>query len=445
MTRKRSIVWSYYKDICPKSVVCVLCKDILFKHEQGSTTRMWRHLRTQHPTEAIMAAQRESQRTDNVFSREQEPVEIDEAQVEVELEEENPDAVTVNQNEVDSAINGILVAVKRDEPVKETPAETTVEVNEQQCPAGQYPRRSLIWKHFKPLPDLNAAQCQICKKKIMCTEGRTSNLYRHMAKTHPHVNPRSGGIVNEADRNSDSRGVLEADRGEPVEEAGQEKEKVVVENPLSSRSTMHRRSSVWKHFKPLGSPDVAQCLICKKTIRCIDGKTSNLHRHISKSHPKASRQAAKVLKPTKPSSPSDTSSNLQEPCPMEVMDNEDITDEVNDSKVTSAERRILKREQELIEALRRTQREEAKALEHQRELIESLRGVNAREAAMEKKQIESLRRAQQEEAKDLMRQREELETERAEQQKRREELEQEKKQLLMFCQEPPIPALVSQP
>ncbi|XP_061622118.1 zinc finger BED domain-containing protein [Phyllopteryx taeniolatus] len=445
MTRKRSGVWDYFNDVCPESVVCLLCRTSMFKHEQGSTTRMLRHLRTQHPTEAAaMAAKKQGRGTTIVSSVGMQPMETGEAQVEVELEEGYSDLATVNEDDIDSAINGILVAVQGGEPVKERPKEAVVAVVRGELPSsGKCHRRSLIWKHFEPLGSLNAAQCLICKKKIMCSEGKTSNLYRHMSKTHPQVNPRGGKAVNEADTDSEMNGIIGADQGECVGER-QEEEKVMIENLLSSTSKCHRRSSIWKLFEPLGSLDAAQCLLCKKKMKCPDGKTSNLHRHMSKTHPQVHRRAGKALKLTKPSSPSQISSVLQETCPVELTDEGEIADVIQVSKATAAERRIFRRERELIEALRRTQREEAKALEHQRELIESLRAVNAREAAAEKKQIESLRRTQQDEAKDLMRQREELETESAEQKRRWEELEQEKKQLLLLCNEPAAPTLVSQ-
>lgn len=88
------------------------------------------------------------------------------------------------------------------------------------------------------------------------------------------------------------------------------------------------------------------------------------------------------------------------------------------------QKRMFKKERELIQALRRTQKEEARALEHQRELLEKLRAANAREAAADREEIESLRKAQQEEAKELNAQREELQREKAELQKKWEELQQ---------------------
>lgn len=89
-------------------------------------------------------------------------------------------------------------------------------------------------------------------------------------------------------------------------------------------------------------------------------------------------------------------------------------------------------EQQLIESLRRAQREEAQALEHQREQLEKLRAVSAREAAAEREQIELLRKTQQEEAKYLSRQKEELQKEKAKVQEKWEELQQEREKLALF-------------
>lgn len=103
------------------------------------------------------------------------------------------------------------------------------------------------------------------------------------------------------------------------------------------------------------------------------------------------------------------------------------------SKVSyEGEKRLFRRERELLESLRRMQREEARALEHQREQLEKQRAANAREAAAERGQIESLRKAQLEEAKDLSRLKEELQKEKAELQEKWEELQQEREKLLLF-------------
>lgn len=47
-------------------------------------------------------------------------------------------------------------------------------------------RRSLIWRLFEHLDNLNAARCRICMKKLH-KSGGISNLRRHLVKRHPNV------------------------------------------------------------------------------------------------------------------------------------------------------------------------------------------------------------------------------------------------------------------
>ncbi|XP_057699462.1 zinc finger BED domain-containing protein [Corythoichthys intestinalis] len=437
MTRKRSFVWDYFKDMSNELAMCLLCRIVLIKNEKGSTTRLLRHLRSQHSAEAAKAAKGEGRRRPFVPNTEQQPMEIDDAQVEVELEEGESDVIApAKQAEIDSALKGILVDVQEGEPIEESLAESDKVMVQAALPSsGKSKYNSLIWEHFKHLAELKAAKCLICKKIIKCPQDKSSNLFRHMSESHPEVNLKADKTVNEANVDSDVDVNPMANGVEFMEEK-RDKEKVQVENPLHSKNTCQRRSSIWKHFRILDNLDGAQCLICKKKLKCPDGKTSNLHRHMAKRHPEVHRSGGKAPEQTTPNSSSHTSNVDLETCPTEVTDNGAISDVLKVSRVTAAERRIYRRERELIEALRRTQKEEAKALEHQKELIESLRAVNAREAAAEKKEIESLRKAQQEEAKDLMRQREELETQRAEQRTKWEELEQERNRLLLLSNEP---------
>ncbi|XP_054627148.1 uncharacterized protein LOC129178696 isoform X2 [Dunckerocampus dactyliophorus] len=234
--------------------------------------------------------------------------------------------------------------------------------------------------------------------------------------------------VNDTDIDSALNGILVAAQGEPMEERT---EVVVVKNQLPSKTKSQRRSMIWRHFERLESSDGCQCLICNRKIKCSsEGSTSNLHRHMSKRHPHVNLQTGEVLKqsPLDTSSPTE-SKDLRKTCPAKVTKDVAVPDVLQVSQATAGEKRGFRRELELIDALRRAQRQEAQALEHQRELVEKLRAVNAREAAVEREQIESLRRAQQEEAKKLSRQREELETEKAALQRKWEELEQ-KEQLL---------------
>lgn len=47
-----------------------------------------------------------------------------------------------------------------------------------------------------------------------------------------------------------------------------------------------QRSMIWRHFERLDSLNAARCRICMKKLKCGKNSTSNLHRHMSKRHPK---------------------------------------------------------------------------------------------------------------------------------------------------------------
>ncbi|XP_061923750.1 uncharacterized protein LOC133663353 [Entelurus aequoreus] len=216
--------------------------------------------------------------------------------------------------------------------------------------------------------------------------------------------------VNDSDLDSSLNGILVAAQGEPMED--RIVEEVMVKNLLPSKTKSQRRSLIWRHFERLESLDTCQCLICNKKIKCSgEGSTSNLHRHISKLHPHVNLLSGEVL--NQPTSFHTKSEHRRKTCPAKVTKDVAVSDVLQVSQATAGERCLFRRELELIEALRRTQREEAQALVHQRELVEKLRAIGAREVTFEKEQIESLRRAQQEEAQHLSKLREELETEKA--------------------------------
>lgn len=65
-----------------------------------------------------------------------------------------------------------------------------------------------------------------------------------------------------------------------------------------------RRSVIWRHFERLESSEAAQCRICMRKLQCYDsGCTGNLHRHLSKRHPKVfSELGSNSLKQLSPDS-----------------------------------------------------------------------------------------------------------------------------------------------
>uniref|UniRef100_A0A3B5QWD2 Uncharacterized LOC102227966 n=1 Tax=Xiphophorus maculatus TaxID=8083 RepID=A0A3B5QWD2_XIPMA len=236
------------------------------------------------------------------------------------------------------------------------------------------------------------------------------------------------------------------------------KSKIQISKKMKGRlyKKSRRRSLIWRLFEHLDNLNAARCRICMKKLH-KSGGISNLRRHLVKRHPKVlSELLSTNHRPAVPSQDLNVASVSREsyigtePHPVEVRVEDDSSDVmtpsiepdaghiINDNpdslqeglaqEAFHSEVRVFERELELIEALRRTQREEAQALQQQRELLERLQTVGAREAAAERETIESLRKAQQEEADELIRQREEMEKEKAELRKKWEELYQEKKE-----------------
>ncbi|XP_074522382.1 uncharacterized protein LOC141787679 [Halichoeres trimaculatus] len=459
MVRKRSVVWGYFSTVNSESVQCLLCRCVVPKQAQGTTTPLLRHLRVKHPTEVVTKIR--TRLSEGTFKHENREMETDGEQfysVEVALEEDDSDNVTMkNEDEVNSAISGILEAGQAEQTTNEE-AISDLAVSRRRS------KRSLIWRHFDFLESSSAAQCHICMKKLQCSEGgSTSNLHRHMSKRHPGVfsqvlgngqNPQPSYPTQEsstaqntstppetvgptekrgfpdvsvedgdsdslttgidADINSAIDGILEAAQG-PAEQMMCSESRC---DPPTTRGRS-KRSLIWRHFERLENLDAAQCRICMKKLQCFEGgTTSNLHRHMSKRHPGVFSQLW-----TDGHNQSVNGGTQAPPVTVKAVKKRQCSGMLKLSKASEGQMRVFRRERELIEALRRAQREEAQALEQQRELIEKLRAVNAREAAAEREQIESLRKAQMEEAEDLCRQKEELQKEKAEFQKKLEELQ----------------------
>ncbi|XP_040893975.1 zinc finger BED domain-containing protein isoform X2 [Toxotes jaculatrix] len=448
---------------------------------------MLRHLRVKHPKE--VAKKCKGRAPENIPTNAHPEVDTDSKQfcsVEVSLEDGDSDIhTTMNESDISSGINGILEAAQGG------PAEqvTHGEASDGRPMRRSRHKRSLIWRHYEHLDSLNAARCRICMKKLQCFEGgSTSNLHRHMSKRHPEVfsrlvtdglnpppssqgsnahgdkstSPETAGAteqrrftvevaledgdsdihttMNESDISSGINGILEAAQGDPAEQEQVTHGEASDGRPM--RRNRHKRSLIWRHYERLDSLNAARCRICMKKLQCFEGSgTSNLRRHMSKRHPEVfSRLVANGLNPP----PSSQGSNAHgdkstSPETAGATEQRRFTGALKGSRACEGERRVLRRERELIEALRRTQKEEARALEQQRELLEKLQAAGAREAAAERETIESLRKAQEEEAKELSRQREELQKEKAELQKKTaelqkkwEELQQEREEHLLF-------------
>uniref|UniRef100_A0A672HY50 Uncharacterized LOC115388566 n=1 Tax=Salarias fasciatus TaxID=181472 RepID=A0A672HY50_SALFA len=311
-------------------------------------------------------------------------------------------------------------------------------------------KRSVVWEFFKST-ESGSVQCQLCRTYMLKqVRGSTTNMLKHVRTKHPaavsqridsmtdvpYITVLSSLVVEVSldDGDSDtvhslsetaSNGVLQSLAGDSSGII----QRVVVTN---CSPTGRKRSLIWNYFERLTEAGAACCHICSKQLQFSENSsTSNLRRHILKRHPKVfSELTASMQQPPRVKTPRD---------PIISMDTEEsfnTTEQIQPSGdvcpcFLSGARRVLRREQELIEALRRTQKEEARTLEHQRELLHKLRTAHAREVAAEKEGIELLRKTQQKEAEDLRRQREELKKEKEDLLRKWEEFREASKTILL--------------
>lgn len=307
-------------------------------------------------------------------------------------------------------------------------------------------KKSVVWGFFRRV-DKKSVQCLLCLGQVKHDQGQgtTTNLLRHLRLKHPateikkipgadHEDMETEGehfcsvevaledgddethtTGNEGDINSAINSILEAAQEGPAEQVTHEE--ASDHRPVTR--TYKKRSMIWRHFEVLDSLEAARCRICMKKLQRFEGgSTSNLHRHMSKRHPEIFSQLAGDGRTPPPCNSNANGDTLK---PSKTVGSTEIGALKLPNASTGA-KSAFRRQRELIEALRRAQKEEARALEHQRELLEKLRAVNAREAAAEREKIESLRKAQLEEANDLSRQREELQREKEEFHQKRQEV-----------------------
>lgn len=253
-------------------------------------------------------------------------------------------------------------------------------------------RRSVVWSFFKTV-DKESVQCLLCTGYLVKhDQGTTTNMLRHLRAKHPEVVKKIKGQVPEttcsdghqdmetdgeqfcsvevaledgdsdmittmtdADLKSAINGILEAAQGVPAEQTAHE----AASNGPPARPE-RKRSLIWRHYERLDSLDAARCRICMKKIQCFEGSsTSNLRRHMSKRHPDVFSELV-ANRQSSPPSHSSQASNVNgdaSKTPEAVMATEKrpVSGALKASRVSEAEKRVFKRERELIEALRKAQ------------------------------------------------------------------------------------------
>ncbi|XP_041916988.1 zinc finger BED domain-containing protein isoform X2 [Alosa alosa] len=182
-TRKRSIVWSFFKEEDDKQVVCLICMRTI--HHFGKTTNMLRHLRSEHPGEFSdfnfesivtgLTAKTARNTKNNISNGLVEAVMLGEP-------ERAPQENGIEDMEVHGVIEGILCASAGQGPSSDQNSELG---NADEVTVTTHSRkRSAVWMHYQKVDDEKKALCMLCKEKIQ-HQSSTSNLLRHLRKKHP--------------------------------------------------------------------------------------------------------------------------------------------------------------------------------------------------------------------------------------------------------------------
>ncbi|KAA0723262.1 hypothetical protein E1301_Tti005381 [Triplophysa tibetana] len=346
-------------------------------------------------------------------------------------------------------------------------------------------KRSIVWSFFQAEDDRRVL-CLLCMKTVLYF-GHTTNMLRHLRTKHPSdfssLDKRKPAPDAASKRNDSScvevtvlmdeqqvevesvgedgemdgaiRGILRAAAGEgtaegegPDEEGEAPADDGVVKDTQADDTPplipdTRKWSSVWVHYRKLGQEPRAMCLLCTEKIQ-HRSSTSNLIRHLQHKHPIEFAQlednSQKRSNKRKSENPGTCPSNQLSGPPTRSQIGSPRHD-VRTNSSTSLEKypgtkwsegvRILERERELTEALRRVQQEEGRSIQLQRELLQQFREMDAERRALQNQKCEQeLEHARlRKDREEIQKEKDELQKEKEEMQREREELRREKEEL----------------
>ncbi|KAI5613875.1 inner centromere protein A-like isoform X1, partial [Silurus asotus] len=330
-------------------------------------------------------------------------------------------------------------------------------------------RRSIVWSFFQA-EDEKRVLCLLCMKTVLYF-GHTTNMLRHLRAKHPNdfsaldkrkstpgksaSNHNNGCVevtvmmdeqqvevpaeVGEAEMDGAIRGILCAAAGEAVTEAeasGCEGEGRGTQegSPGTPQTPSSRKwSAVWVHYRKVDQEKKALCLLCMEKIQ-HQSSTSNLIRHLQNKHPTEYAQLEEHSQKRPPKRKNDESDYIPVTSPKtRTTPTSRVVPSQISSNLTvdwSDGRRILERERELTEALRRVQQEEGRSLQQQRDLMQQIRELDA-----ERRALQNQKREQEDEHHRLKKEKEDLDSVRMELQKEKEELQKERDELFKAKEE----------
>ncbi|XP_041916990.1 zinc finger BED domain-containing protein isoform X4 [Alosa sapidissima] len=461
-TRKRSIVWSFFKEEDDKQVVCLICMRTI--HHFGKTTNMLRHLRSEHPGEfsdfnfeSIVTGltAKTARNTKNNISNG-----LVEVAVMLGEPERAPQENGIEDMEVHGVIEGILCASAGQGPSSDQNSELG---NADEVTVTTHSRkRSAVWMHYQKVDDEKKALCMLCKEKIQ-HQSSTSNLLRHLRKKHPsnfsqlemntlqhaggqkiyHMNTPQAStdlIVNchtEAHQSNQTGTSVNSAVRRPNHQLNAEAvmlgspEKAPPENGIEDMEVHGAIQGILRAAAgqgPSSDQNSSKADAEGVTAAAPSRKCSAVWVHYRKlevhslKHTGGRKTHTDIQRSNHTNAPSSAVNSPN--CQLVVEQHLQSTCYSSNSCPGLSESHVLQRERELTEALRRVQREEGKCLEQQRELLEKSRELQAETHA-----LHTERCALQEEAKMLQKEKEEIQADREKLQNEKNEVERLKQEL----------------
>ncbi|XP_076880035.1 uncharacterized protein LOC143528275 [Brachyhypopomus gauderio] len=325
-------------------------------------------------------------------------------------------------------------------------------------------KRSVVWSFFQA-EDNKRVLCLLCMKTVLYF-GHTTNMLRHLRAKHANdfsaldkrktTTDKTGSRhsnngcvevtvvmdeeqvevqseVGDAEMDGAIRGILCATAGEGSGSGCDRDGTGGQGSPVPSPAPSNRKwSAVWVHYQKVEEEKKALCLLCMEKIQ-HQSSTGNLIRHLQNKHPAEYSQ----LEEHTQKRPSKCKPQDPEYCPPSLAksrigtSSRNIQSQHNSSHMNkhsgvdwSERRRLLERERELTEALRRVQQEEGRSLQQQRDFMQQIRELEA-----ERWSLMNQKREQEDEHHRLRQEKEELEKSKLELQKEREALQKEREEL----------------
>ncbi|XP_063052677.1 uncharacterized protein LOC134447235 isoform X2 [Engraulis encrasicolus] len=287
--RTSSTVWSHFSLLKADIVSCLHCQKTYHRDGSGSTSNLWKHLKSHHPG---------AEPPTKEVTQNEEPTPGDHELNETEHTQKKPaesgeksgrrkqsvvwDHFTFLNEDTVSCLHcsktqpkgrggctsNMLKHLKMYHPAvigsKERPAKASKPV-----------KFSKVWRHMTEL-DFTTASCLYCKKRL---KKQTPIMLSHLKKKHPAMLSGNHFETFKTEVNIDGA----SEHGVEAAVASVLQLQLPTETPQRGVKSRGGNSELWSHFTLLSQGTVC-CRHCNKTQRRQSSSTSNMVKHLKKRH-----------------------------------------------------------------------------------------------------------------------------------------------------------------